>query len=153
MKVRFIQSPEKKKIIGELNEQFGISKIPHLLFEVGKGKIKGYTGSLSKEEISHLGRTVNVELIGLYLMKKENEWRLSLDALHLLKEQITKSIIEINDSHLGLWLRGKDIEFKSEVLGVVVLKHKNDFVGCGKSNGLKVFNYIPRERRIKSKSI
>lgn len=148
MKVRFIKSPEKRRIEEDLEKQFGITKLPYLLLETGKEKIRGFSGSLSKEEIAKLARIANIELIGLYILKKEFDYRLSIDTTILLKDQISKNIIEINDAQLYEWIRGRDldIQYPKET---VILKHNGDFVGCGKSNGEKIFNYIPKDRRIK----
>lgn len=150
MKHRFVKSSEKKQILKKLNEQFGIEKLDYLLIESGKQKFRGYTGTLSKEEISELDSLTNIETIGTYLIKEENDLRLSLDATHLLKNQITKNIIEIDDKQLDQWMRGFDIELEKEITpGVKVIKYKNDFIGCTKTNGKILFNYVPKERRIK----
>ena len=49
-------------------------------------------------------------------------------------------------------MAGEDVEIESKK-GLVVLKHNGDFIGCGKSNGEKVFNYVPKERRIKNRKV
>ena len=148
MKIHFIKSNEKRRIIEELNEQFGISELPYLLIESGKEKIRAFSGHLSKEEIYQIGNIAKIELIGLYLLKKEEDYRLSIDATHLLKNQINKNIIEINEEQFQQWIRGKDIEIESQK-GTLVIKYKEDFIGCGKSNGEKIFNYVPKDRRLK----
>lgn len=148
MNIHFIKSSEKKRIIEELNEKFGIHNLPYLLIESGKEKIRGYSGHLSKEEILQIGKITNIELIGLYMIKKEQDLRLTIDAIHLLQDQITKSIIELNDEQLHDWLRGHDIPMQSEK-GSFIIKHNSDFIGFGRSNGQKLFNYIPKDRRLK----
>jgi len=154
MNIRFIKSSEKKRILQKLNEQFGIEKLPYLLIESGREKIRAFSGNLLKEEIKLLSRLVNIELIGIYLIKREKDidLRLSLDAIHLLKDQVKNNIIEINESQLNDWIRGNDLNIQAEK-GIVIIRHKEDFIGCGKSNSQKIFNYIPKERRLrKSKS-
>ena len=146
---RFIKSSEKKRLLSELEEQFGIEKLPYLLLETGKEKIRGFSGTMTKEEITELGKISNVEIVGLYLIKKEKNLRLSLDATHLLKEQISKNIIEINNVQLGDWLRGKNLDIAKDS-GIYVIKYEDDFVGCGISDGKKIINHIPKERRIRS---
>ena len=154
MNIRFVKSSEKKQILQDLNEQFGIEKLNYLLIEAGKEKIRGFSGSLSKEEIQELGRIVNIEVIGLYLIKKERsksgkqELRLSFDSPTLFKTQIAKNIVDIDDNQLSLWIRGNDLDLESPE-GAVIIKHNDDFIGCGRSNGLKIFNYVPKDRRLK----
>ncbi len=151
MNVRFLKPGEKKKLFAELKETFGIDKPHFLLFETGKEKIRGFAGSMSKEEILKLGEITNVEVVGLYLFKDEGwGYRLSHDAVHILAGDISKGIIEINEGELGKWIRGHDLEIVAEK-GAVVLRFGDDFVGCGVSNGEKIFNYVPNERRIRSK--
>ena len=146
---KFVKSSEKKDILKELNNQFGISELPYLFIESGKEKIRAFSGSLSKEEIIEIGRMANIEGVGVYFLKKEETGlRLSFEALMILKEQITKNILDINDKQLGLWIRGNDLEMNVPQ-GAYAIRHNGDFFGCGKSNGSKVFNYVPKERRLR----
>ncbi len=151
MNIHFIKSGEKKRIIEKLNEEFGITKIPHLLIESGKEKFRGYSGHLSKEELLQIARITRVESLGLYLIKqeKDKDVRLSLDALHIFKDQITKNIIEISKEQLDDWLHGRDLDISSPA-GVKVISYNGDFVGCGVSNSVKIFNYLPKDRRLKN---
>jgi len=149
MNIHFIKSSEKKRIIEQLNEQFGIESLPYLLIETGKEKIRAFSGSLSKEEISELSRTLNIEIIGQYLIKKEHDLRLSMDATQILSKQITKKVVEINEEELDLWLHGYDLPIKTE-RGTVILKYQSNFVGSGKSNCDKIINHVPKERRLKN---
>jgi NOL1/NOP2/fmu family ribosome biogenesis protein len=178
--LNYLKPKDKKKIIEELNNNFGITNLPYLLLATGKKKIRAYSGHLSKEEIQTLNETTNIELIGTYLInKKDTQLRLAFDAITLkeIKNQITKNIVEINEQQLQLWLRGHDLEFwmradeRSEsainktptsktgvqlapqtkpIIGPVILKYLSDLVGTGKSNETKIFNYVPKERKLKT---
>lgn len=146
---KFVKSAEKKKMLAELKGQFGITELPYLFIESGKEKIRAFSGSLSKEEIIEIGSMANVEGIGLYLLKKEETGlRLSFEALMLLSRQITKNILDIDDKQLAFWIRGSDIDTNAPA-GVYAIRHNGDFIGCGKSNGSRLFNYVPKERRLK----
>lgn len=149
MKLEFIKNSEKKRILSKLNEQFGIEKLPFLLIKSGKEKIRGFSGSLSKEEIVKLNEISDVQLIGLYLMKNENnEIRINFDALPILASKIKKNVLEISEEQLKDWLKGNNL-FVSIPEGVYAIKYKNNFLGCGKSNGSVLFNYTPKDRRIR----
>jgi len=149
MMLKFIKSSQKKAIVEKLKEQFGITELPYLLIESGKEKTRAFSGHLSKEEILKIAEIAHVEVIGLYLLKEENnELRLSHDAVHLLKEQITRNIIEVKEEQALNWLRGHDLDIKANK-GSVIIKFQDDFIGCGKSNGDKIFNYVPKDRRLK----
>lgn len=149
MNVKWIRSGEKKEIMQKLEEQFGISELPYLLFEAPKDKIRAFSGSMTREELWLLGSFLNVNFIGIPLLKKEDsDFKIGFDAIHLLKEQITKGIVEINKEQLEQWIRGKDLEITSDSK-FVIIKYKSDFIGYGKSTGEKILNHVPKERRIR----
>ena len=145
-----LTSTDKKKILEQLNKQFGITELPYLIIHFGKEKLRLYTGNLSKVELYYLDNEIRIENIGLYFAKIENEGiRLTIDGVQLLKNQITKNILELNDKQANEWLKGNDLDIKTE-RGWKILKHKNEFLGCGKSTGEKISNFMPKERRIKN---
>jgi len=149
IELRFIKSSEKKKIVEELNPSLGISEMPYLLIDWGREKIRAFSGSLSKEEIIEISRLAQVEGVGIYFLKREVDGlRPSFDALELLKSQITTNIIDISDDEFELWIRGHSLPLKKPK-GLYAMRHNEDFLGCAKSNGETIFNYVPKERRIK----
>ncbi len=151
MRHRFIKSNERRKIAAELREIYGVPDLPYLLLEAGKQRIKAFSGHLSKEEILKLSSLTQVDTLGMYILSlRDNEPRLNFDAVSLLRDFVTKNIIPINEKQFQLWIRGYDLEFPNEYKTFVALKYKNDLVGVGKSNGQKIFNYIPRERKVKN---
>lgn len=148
MKYRFIKSSEKKEM-KEILGTLGIEEINYLLIESGKEKIRGYTGHLSKEEILELANIANVENIGLYILKRDNQTvRPSFEGVQSFKNQISKQIIEITDEEFAKWIRGYDLERPCEK-GIKIIKYKSDLLGISVSNGQTLFNYVPKERRIR----
>ncbi|MDP3027515.1 MAG: hypothetical protein Q8N63_07455 [Nanoarchaeota archaeon] len=148
--MKIIYSSEKKKILEKLNEQYGISKLPYLLLKFGEDKIRIYSGSLSNEELNTLAANLRIENIGLYFAKQEKDGiRLTLDGIQVLKEQITKNIFELTDKQAEEWLRGFDLDVKTG-RGFKILKNNNEFLGCGKSTGDRIANFVPKERRVKN---
>jgi NOL1/NOP2/fmu family ribosome biogenesis protein len=145
-----LTSTDKKRIIEKLNEQYGITDLPYLVILFGKEKLRLYSGILSKEELYHLDNNARIETIGLYFAKYEEESniRLTIDGLQLLKDQITKNIYELDDNEADNWLKGNDLDIKTDY-GWKVLKNNGEFIGCGKSTGEKISNFMPKERRIK----
>lgn len=151
--MNLLTSKEREKLLEKLKEQFGISNLPFILLRFGKEKVRGFSGSLSRE-LLNLDKELRIESCGLYLFNEyEDEIRLSLDSAHILKEQITKNILELNEKQAQDWFCGRDIELEKQEKSkntFVVLKFKNDFVGCGKKINSIVKNFMPKERRIKS---
>ena len=150
MNAHFLSSSERKKLLSELNERFGIEKLNYIFVETGKQKIRAFSGSMTKEEMLKLSEIARVELIGMYFARRDDMsgLRLSLDAMHLLKNQINKNLIEIDDNQFGEWMQGMNLDI-AMVKGVYAVKHKEDMIGCGFSSGARLFNYVPRERQAK----
>ncbi|VVB77695.1 Ribosomal RNA small subunit methyltransferase F [uncultured archaeon] len=145
-----LTSTDKKKIIEQLNKQFGITQIPQLIIQFGKEKLRLYSGNLSKEELYYLDNEIRIENIGLYFAKWENDGiRLTLDGVQLFRNQITKNILELDEKQANDWLKGNDLDIKTDY-GWKILKYKNEFIGCGKSTGERITNFMPKERRVKS---
>src|SRR3989344_6491989 len=133
--ITFIKSSEKKKILEELENLYGITSLPYVLAEAGKKKIRAFSGTMTKEEIQELANITNVEVIGMYLLdQKDDDLRINFDALPILKDQLSKSIVEINEDQFKYWIRGHDIDMQGEK-GTFVISYNGDLVGVGKSNG------------------
>ena len=147
--MKIIRANEKKKILQQLNEQFGITKLPYLLLRFGKEKIRAFSGSLSSEELNTLDKSIRIENTGVYLLKEQKDGlRLSLDALSLLQGQITKNILQLTDKQAADWFKGHDLIIEKD-RNFKILENKGEFIGCGKSTGEKITNFVPKERRVK----
>ncbi|MFH1710849.1 MAG: hypothetical protein ABH840_00895 [Nanoarchaeota archaeon] len=151
MRFKTLSRKEKEKILEKLNEQFGISNLPYLLIKQGFEKVRAFSGSLSREELEKLGEKVNVDTVGIYLLKEEgNDIRLSHDGASLLQNQITKNILTLNKEQANEWLRGNNLQITSDLSGPVILKYKDLVIGCGKAGQGRITNFVPKERRIKN---
>jgi NOL1/NOP2/fmu family ribosome biogenesis protein len=148
---------DKEKLIKNL-DYYGIKKLNYLLTKSGKEKIRGYTGSLTTDEIVKINNEIGIELLGLYLFHDyHGDLRLSFDAISALKDQITKNIIELDNKQAEEFLKGNDIaltkdeqeKFKDESLGFKIMKNNNEFIGTGKLTKDRVVNYMPKERRLR----
>ena len=143
-------SSRKKKIIQQLEDQFGITSLPYLFLQFGKDKIRVYSGNLSKENLNNLDKNTRIENMGLYFARIQPDGiRLTIDGIQLVKDQITKNIMEINNNQAKDWFKGNDLDIKAES-AFKILKNNNEFIGCGKSTGDRITNFVPKERRIKN---
>ncbi len=148
--MKLLTHQEKKKISERLNKQYGIANIPFELIRFGEEKMRIFSGSLSKEQLIILDKVLRIENIGLYFAKQEiGGIRLTFDGIQIFKNQITKNILELNQEQANDWLKGNEIQIKAES-GFKTLKYKDEFIGCGKSTGEKIANYMPKERRVKN---
>ena len=147
--MKLLTSKDKKEIVEQLNKQYGIKEIPYILIRFGEEKIRIFSGNLTKEEIFVFEKEFRIENAGLYIAKEESDGiRLTFDALSIFKNKITKNILELDDKNTEEWLKGNDLLIKAEK-GFKVLRNNNEFIGCGKSTGEKITNFVPKERRIR----
>jgi NOL1/NOP2/fmu family ribosome biogenesis protein len=148
MKIQFLSNSEKQSLVKELKEQYGITELNFRLIQSGKNKIRGFSGNLTKQQIQELSKILNIESLGLYLLRKEADIRLSLDFPHLIPDKITKKVIEIPEEKIKPWFKGENIELKKPS-GTYIIKSQDDFIGSGKSNKERILNHIPKDRRLK----
>jgi NOL1/NOP2/fmu family ribosome biogenesis protein len=157
MGLSFMFRNDKEKLIKNLG-YYGIKKLPYLLTKSGKEKIRGYTGSLTTDEIVKLNNEVGIELLGIYLFHDYHDnMRLAFDAIYALKDQITENVIELDDKQAEEFLKGRDIaltdadkeRFKDEPLGFKIMRNNGEFIGTGKLIADRIVNYMPKERRLR----
>lgn len=128
------------EVLELLKKQFGVEDVYFSFKIMGKGRVYAY-------------RECDFEVYeyhsGVYFGKIERDGlRLSIEGCYLIGERIKKGVVELSREEMLRWLRGEDIE--REVHGYVVLKWRNYWLGCGKGNGKKIKNFIPKDRRIDS---
>jgi len=154
--IHILSNQETKEILSKLNEQFGIQKIPGRLIKIGKERIFLFNGDFLDEQIKNLEKIVFIEKIGIYIgaiFLPTGEIRLSIEGTQIFKDQITKNLFEINEEKFGNWMQGEELNIKTGLRGIIVIKYKNNFLGCGKASENKIGNFIPKSRRLRSKNI
>ena len=156
--IHILSNQETQEILSKLNKQFGIQKLPEnsVLIKIGKEKIFLFNGNFSEEQIKNLEKITFIERIGIYFAKiflPTNEIKLSIEGTQTLKNQITKNIFEINNEQLENWMRGEELNIQTGLKGIVVIKYKDNLLGCGKASENKIGNFMPKSRRLRSKNI
>ncbi len=159
MRFHILKQSEKEQIENLLKRQFGITKIPGILLTQTSEKIFLFQGEFNEKQIKKLSETALIEKIGIYFAKiiedkqKEKHIRLSIEATQILKNQITKNIFELNKEQAEKWMMGQELYIKTGKKCFLIMKYKDDFLGTGKASEEKIGNYIPKTRRLKSKSL
>ncbi|HLD38672.1 MAG TPA: hypothetical protein VJA20_04490 [Candidatus Nanoarchaeia archaeon] len=154
--IHILSNQETKEILSKLNEQFGIQKILGRLIKIGKERIFLFNGDFSDEQIKNLEKIVFIEKIGIYvgaIFLPTDEIRLSIEGTQIFKDQITKNLFEINEEKFGNWMQGEELNIQTGLKGIIVIKYRNNFLGCGKASENKIGNFIPKSRRLRSKNI
>jgi len=149
---RFLNSQEKKKIEATLKGEFGIKKIPGELISAGSEKLFLFSGDASESDVKEFIEISPVDRVGIYFAKVFDDGiRLSVDGVQIMKDQISRNIVELDEEQAEIWMQGSELLLKTGKKGYVVMKYKNDFLGCGKASAEKITNFIPKNRRLKNR--
>lgn len=150
--LKILSKEEKNLIQKQLERQFGIKKLPGLIVKKGKERLFLFIGYAHPKEIKDIEAKIIVERVGIYFAKEEASGiRLSMEGTQLLKDQISKNTFELDEKQVKEWMYGNEINVSTGKKGFVVMKHKNDFLGCGKASEEKITNFVPKTRRLKYK--
>lgn len=147
-KLKILNTREVKGILNSLKEQFGYSEKPNYSWLIsGKEKLYVVNSDLNKIDLN----VIRIDSIGLYFGEyKDNQIRLSLEGSILISKKIDKNIIELNEEERNSWLMGNDLKKDlGDTAKFVVLKCKNDIIGCGRYKEKNIFNSISKERRLR----
>jgi len=144
--LKILNSKETKRILKLLQQQFGFEEKLDFVFLVNnKDRVYVVNRDIEKVELEKL----RINALGLYFGTFINgELRLSIEGSQLIGSKAKKNILDIDDKEFEMWLKGEDFEVSNKLKGFVIVKHKNDFVGCGKIKDGTLLNYVPKARRL-----
>lgn len=135
----------KETIASLLEKQFGIPKetIFDLEFEE-RGKRRVYV-------FKNCGIDVPTYHYGIYFGTLEDKGlRLSIEGCFLVGKFAKRNVLDVDDETALKWMRGEDIP--CNLKGYVIVRWKGFFLGCGKSNGRTLRNFVPKNRRVSKPS-
>jgi NOL1/NOP2/fmu family ribosome biogenesis protein len=143
--LKILNSKEVKRILKLLNEQFGYEEKLECVFLINK-KFKVY---IINRDISRVDlEALRIDSLGMYLGTYKNGFRPSIEGSQIVGPKAKKNILEITEEEMNKWLKGEDFNVDTELKGFVLVKHKNDFLGCGNIKEGELFNYVPKSRRL-----
>jgi len=111
MKISIMDRAKKKKFIAGIAD-LGMKKIPQMLVKSGQKRVRAFSGDMNKDELYNFWRLLPIEGVGLYVgkdMTNRNgvkEVRLSLDGMHVWKEQLTERVFVLTESQEEEWFKG-----------------------------------------------
>ena len=145
-KLKILNSKERKRIQRQLEKQFETDfELDYEIFMNPKNKIFILNKDVSRINIDEL----RINSLGLYFgVEYDDSIRLSIEGSQLIGKTAKKNILELSDNETKLWMSGQDFKTASDLKGFVLIKNNNEFLGCGKIVNKKLYNYVPKERRI-----
>ncbi|MBI2143177.1 hypothetical protein HYU20_02445 [Candidatus Woesearchaeota archaeon] len=146
-KWKILNSKEVREILKMVKQQWGCD------LNLGCGFLEGKGGDifLISRDIEKLDLPqLRINSLGLYFGQTRNdELRLSIEGSQIIGKAATKNVAELSDEEFKLWLQGEDIEKTlNNCSGYAIIKHNNDFIGCGKCKEGKILNFVPKARRV-----
>ena len=151
--LKILNKKETGEILQKLNSQFGIKKIPGILVQKGKERIFLFQGESTENELYKLNNVTEIERIGIYIGKifePTGEMRLSIEGTQIFKDQIRNNIFILDKKEdYEKWMNGQELQIKTNLRGIIVIKFGDEFLGCGKASEEKIGNFIPLNRRLK----
>lgn len=144
--LKILNKKQIKEILNLIKKQWDADVILDYAFlQSSKNKIYIINKDALKINLSNL----KINSLGLYFAEiKNSEIRLSIEGSQLIGPKAKKNIIELNEEQAKEWMQGNDLEIECNCSGFLIIKHKDDFLGCGKYADKKVFNFIGKSRRL-----
>ena len=145
MKFEFLKSKEIKELKNKIDKQFGVvPELDYIFLKNTQDRIFAVSKKLKEFDIGNL----RVNRVGLYFGKVEDGLlRLTIEGVQLIKPN--DNVLEINEEQLKDWVKGQNLVMNSDLRGVAIIKFENDYLGCAKIGKGIVYNFIPKERRLK----
>jgi len=147
MLLDILNTRQVKKLKNIMEAQFGIQRLPDFVYLMNR-RSKVFVTNRHLQDIET--DKLNLERVGMYFREFKNEaFRLSIEASQLVGDSANKNVVELSLSQARAWLQGTDLEIESPKSSFVIVKHKNNYLGCGKLTNNKLHNFVPKTRRSK----
>lgn len=128
-----------------LEEQFGFTG------KLDYGFLKNSQGDLyvvSRDVANIDWKKLRVTAMGSYFGELKKGLRLSIEGSQLVGPHSNKQIVELSSEEVMLWLKGNDLPMPGDTNGLVLVRHKTDFLGCGAIKDKTMLNFVPKIRRL-----
>lgn len=141
-----LNSKAVKKILTMLQKQFCFNKKLDYVFLVNK-KDKVYIINRDVELLEY--EKLRVDSLGMYFGKYYKDgFRLSIEGTQLIGKECKCNVIEISKQLKHDWFKGIDLDLELSNC-YILLKSKNDFLGCAKVKNGFALNSVPTARTLK----
>jgi len=138
-----LSKKEIKKILRQLDKQFGVGTLDYIFIKSDKDKIFIVNKEFGEIDI----KDFNINTMGIYVMKQEKDGiRLSIEGSQIIGLKAKKNVLVLDDCED--WMKGMNVNVNTKLKGYVTVKSGEDFLGCGRVVNGKLINYIPKSRRI-----
>ncbi len=153
--LRILNGKETREILAMVKEQWGAEiELPYGVMRNNNNRIY-----LANRDVfgMDLGK-LKISSIGIYFgevmkdkeSRKDIAIRLSIEGSQIVGPDAVKNVVGLDAAKAREWLKGMDVDVKTEGRGFMIIKSRNDYMGSGKAMGEKILNYVQKARRITS---
>ena len=145
-----LNTRDVKGIRKKIDEHWGCSfKGEYFWFRSTSGKLYVISKDAAKVDFSKL----RIDSVGMYFAREGDDGlRLSIEGSQIIGSIAAKNMLEIDEYEIKEWLHGEELSpidmDLTGLSGYVIVKHKNDFFGCGKVTQSSILNFVPKVRRV-----
>lgn len=147
MELKILKSKEAKEILAMIKLQWDAEpKLDYAFLLSERERVYVVNRDILMIDISK----VRMNSLGIYFGEwKNNELRLSIEGSQIIGPFAKKNVVELDEEEMLKWFKGEDFKKETTAQGFVIVKHKNDFLGCGKIKEGTLLNFVPKVRRVK----
>jgi NOL1/NOP2/fmu family ribosome biogenesis protein len=139
---------EVKKLHELLKSQFGFDGQLEYAFLINN---QNRIYVVNKEVAQINMKSLRINSVGLYFGElRDNKLRLSIEGSQIIGPSAKNNVLTLNEKQAKDWLKGFDLDIEAKDQEFFILKHGDDFLGCGKSAKSRIFNFVPKNRRVKT---
>jgi NOL1/NOP2/fmu family ribosome biogenesis protein len=143
----FLNSHELREINAALEKQWGTELSKDYAYVLRKdGDLFMVNRDVDRVDLAKL----NINSLGLYIGEfRGGEFRPGIEGSQLFGPLAKRNVVSISKEQLAKWLAGEELDIDADASGYILLKHENDFVGCGRLVEGKLSNFVPKVRRVR----
>lgn len=147
--IEILKKSERKKILKILEERFGFEDLRDFyLLKMGKNRVRIIHKDFDKVNLEGM----RVRFLGLEfcILTKKEEVRLTIEGSQIIGRKAKKNVLLVNEEAAKEWMNGKTpvIKGKNVEEGFVIVKWKDDILGCGRYAKNKLWSFVPKWRRV-----
>ena len=147
--LRFLNSKERKEILKMIKDNWDAAlEDDHVFLMNNQNKLFVVSRDIEKLDLSQ----IRLNNIGLYFgeITPRDELRLSIEGSSIVGNLARQNILELSIDQAKAWFAGEEITIEDPRNGFMIVKHKNDILGCGKLSSNTLHNFVPKARRIEA---
>jgi NOL1/NOP2/fmu family ribosome biogenesis protein len=144
----FLNKKESGSLLKNIQEQFGIKELnlDCIFVKNRENKIYLVSNGLKKLDMTKL----RINSLGSYFCKMDNSGiRMTVEGAQLIGKYATKNVLDLDKEQIKEWIKGNQVDVKSDMNGFVLIRNRRDFFGCGLIKNNILLNYFPKTRRLK----